>query len=263
MAGPSSQYDIKDKTAYRAAVTALNTRSRPPAILRFIMQALEHYRQFRKMGWSRPWNKYGIMTFQSFALRFPQDNDLIAMARSVVADQCPDLPGDAAAFLDDLLGDNQESRAQLMGFIFIHEFIEGERRFEGVTLSFGRVCDKRFRDRFDLILEAPLEKESRNDFSRLRVFIDPFRPLNTANAKDPIWTRVIEPAVSESARRLFEKLAAISWDWAEDTSRHWDHWTSAYIDYFGPRQWPVLESNFFLVRDDEGAASASRSLSAP
>jgi hypothetical protein len=167
MAESPDSYEINSKSTYNTAVQALSRKSRPPAILRFIMQALEKYRQNRKMGWSRPWNKYGIMTFQSFKLDFSEADDsiesaLIDGAESVVDAECPDMPSDAGAFIRDLL--SVENRSDLMGFVFIHEFTENDQRFEGVTLSFGRVKDKRFRDRFDLIFEAPVSEAGLANF---------------------------------------------------------------------------------------------------
>ena len=246
MVNSPDSYEIKDKSTYNSAVQALSRKSRPPAILRFIMQALEKYRQNRKMGWSRPWNKYGIMTFQSFKLDFSGTGDtveaaLIEGARAVVAAECAAMPGEAAAFVDDLLAET--SRSDLMGFVFVHEFTEkgdgGDNRFEGVTLSFGRVKDKRFRDRFDLIFEAPVSVAGAGDFSRLRVFVDPFMGVG-----EPVWTATVDPAAAPASKALFDRLAELSWNWAGEDARIWDHWTSAYIEYFGPRQWSAEQSHF-------------------
>ena len=243
MTDSPGSYEIKDKTTYNTAVQALSRKSRPPAILRFIMQALEKYRQNRKMGWSRPWNKYGIMTFQSFKLDFSGNGDsveaaLIDGARAILAAECAAMPGDAAAFIDDLLCD--AARPDLMGFVFVHEFTEDDNRFEGVTLSFGRIKDKRFRDRFDLVFEAPVGAAGAGDFSRLRVFVDPYQGVGA-----PIWTTTVDPADASASKALFDRLAEMSWDWAGDDARIWDHWTSAYIEYFGPRQWPAEQSHFY------------------
>ena len=94
--------DIKDEAGYRVAMTTLSKQNRPPIVLRLLMQAFEAYRQARRIGWSRPWNKYGINTFQSFRLRFPADTDLIELARAVLDSSCPDLPAEADAFVQEL-----------------------------------------------------------------------------------------------------------------------------------------------------------------
>jgi hypothetical protein len=69
------------KLAIRPPYVLMDRQQRPPSILRFLMGD-ELYRQARKIGWSRPWNKYGINTFLSFKLDFPQDDDLVERARA-------------------------------------------------------------------------------------------------------------------------------------------------------------------------------------
>jgi hypothetical protein len=226
--------EIKDETTYQAAMRTLGNQDRPPAILRFLMGAFESYRQSRKIGWSRPWNKYGINTFLSFKLDFPRDADLIERARAVLADEAGAMPGAARNFVDDLFADGN-----LMGFIFMQEYSEDGRRYESVTLSFGRKTQKRYRDRLDLILEAPIAGSTVGAFSRLRLFVDPY-----AEQKEPIWQNTFEAVSSENAADLFRHLGDLSWQWAGDKTRIWDHWTSRYIDYFGPRQWSLDDSNF-------------------
>ena len=78
-------YEIKNGDAYREAMITLNKRSQPPAMLRKIMNAFESYRASRKIGWSRPWNKYGIRTFQSYRLDCHNDSEMAAYARAVLA----------------------------------------------------------------------------------------------------------------------------------------------------------------------------------
>jgi len=229
--------EIKDETAYQAAMRTLNQQDRPPAILRFLMSAFESYRQARKIGWSRPWNKYGINTFQSFKLGFPADNDLIEHARAVLADECSAMPGVAKKYVEELLNDRD-----LMGFVFLQEFSEDGQRYESANLSFGRKTQKRYRDRLDLIFEAPIDGDTVGAFSRLRVFVDPY-----AEQKEPIWQKTFENVASDNAGKLFAHLSELSWQWASDKARIWDHWTSRYIDYFGPRQWPVDQSHFAPV----------------
>lgn len=236
--GITGTVEIRDEAAYMAALKTLNNQDRPPAILRFLMSAFESYRQARKIGWSRPWNKYGINTFLSFKLGFPQDGDLVARARAVLAETCGGMPGAAKKFTDDLLADEN-----LMGFVFLQEFSEDGRRYESATLSFGRRTQKRYRDRIDLILEAPIEGAAVGAFSRLRVFVDPY-----AEQKQPIWQKTFDDVSSAGATDLFAHLGALSWQWAGDKSRLWDHWTSRYIDYFGPRQWSLEQSHFAPLR---------------
>ncbi|MBT3701226.1 MAG: hypothetical protein HOE62_09505 [Alphaproteobacteria bacterium] len=228
--------DIKDDAGYRVAMATLNKQSRPPVVLRLLMSAFEAYRQSRRIGWSRPWNKYGINTFQSFRLAFPADDNLIDLARAVLDSECADIPEDADSFIQDLL-----SGDDLMGFVFVHEFEEGSKRFEGATLSFGRKTQRRYRDRLDLIVEAPVEGAGIGEMSRLRVFVDPYRGV-----KPPLWQTSVNAAKSASVKTLYEELGKLSHAWAGDTDKLWDHWTSRYIDYFGPRRWPLGNTPFYV-----------------
>ncbi len=50
---------------YKKVQSELNARKKPSKTLRYMMQALESYRQAKKMGWSRPWNKYNLVNFQT------------------------------------------------------------------------------------------------------------------------------------------------------------------------------------------------------
>jgi len=233
----SDTVEIKDETAYKAAMRTLSSQDRPPAILRFLMSAFESYRQARKIGWSRPWNKYGINTFLSFKLGFPKDGDLVDRARAVLTAECADMSEDAKTFVDELFADDA-----LMGFVFLQEFAEDGQRFESITLSFGRKTQRRYRDRVDLILEAPVKGSTAEDFSRLRVYVDPY-----AGQKEPLWQALIDDVSGAAASELFAHLCALSTPWGNDPARIWDHWTSRYIDYFGPRQWSLDASHFTLA----------------
>lgn len=71
--------EIRSEADYQNVLATLSRRDRPHAILRFLMRALESYRAARKMGWSRPWNKYGVVNFQSFKLDPAQDHELLAL----------------------------------------------------------------------------------------------------------------------------------------------------------------------------------------
>ena len=239
MTSNDDDYRILHAEGYRAAIQALNKKNRPPAVLRMIMSAFESYRQSRKLGWSRPWNKYGINTFRSYKLDFPRDAGLVAMARNVLEEAAMDMPPDARAFIDDLLGDPSAARSQLMGFIFFNEIEDGDDLYEGVTLSFGRKNNKRYRDRLDIVLEAPLRHGHAQPFERVRIYVDPFRGV-----KPPLWKTEHSSAGLVAATALFAHLCAIYTSWESVDGRIWDHWTSAYIDYFGPRSRFIENSHF-------------------
>jgi hypothetical protein len=220
------------------------------------MRVLESYRAARKMGWSRPWNKEGVVNFQSFKLDAVRDHELLELGRDVLDAECAAMPAPARAFVDDLLA----HRDRLMGFVFIQEFTDAGRRFEGGVLSLGRrAADQpRYRDRLDLILESPVVEGHSQGLARLRVFVDPY-----LGKKEPLWSTTVEPVHGVAGAGLFTRLATLSWDWARRPERLWDHWTSAYIDYFGPRQWLMRKSYFHVadapwVRIDPAAPAAAR-----
>lgn len=225
---------IQNEEDYHRATRTITRQSQPPSVLRFLMRALETYRSARKMGWSRPWNKYDLVNFQSLKLTFPQDDNLIKKALSVIDAECDSMPSDIREFSHSLLRDEK-----LMGFIFAHEYTDGVRQFEGATLSFGRVSNKRFRDRLDIIVESEVIGGVSTGFCRTRIFVDPYRPNESL-----LWKKTVESLHKKESIELFHTLSNLSWSWADDAQRQWDHWTSAYIDYFGPRQWPMTQSFF-------------------
>ena len=219
----------------------LSRLSRPPRILCHLMNALEAYRAARKHGWSRPWNKYGVVNFQAFRLDPERDESLLTLAGEIIDGELSEMPESARAFADDLLA----QRERLMGFVFVHEVTEEGEKFEGATLSLGRLAaDKpRHRDRLDLIVESPVRDGESAGFGRFRAFVDPFR-----GRTEPLWTCVKKEPHQVATKTLFERLAEASHAWVGDADREWEHWTSAYVNYFGPRQWPMDRSFFFVPR---------------
>lgn len=248
------QYNIEDEQAYQKALATLNRGAQAPAVLRLLMRAFEAYRAARKMGWSRPWNKYELINFQSFRLRPGEDGDLIELGRQLLDEAFPERPAQARAFIDTLLRDDD-----LMGFIFCHEYRHQGRNWEGATLSLGRKAQKRYRDRLDIILESELLEGESRGLSRVRVYVDPY----TGKSGGPLWQAVLEPADKPTAERLFARLSEISWTWFADTERRWDHWTSRYIDYFGERRQDLQCSYFHLPGRGEGRLLPTESRSEP
>ncbi|MDP7339875.1 MAG: hypothetical protein QF786_11220, partial [Vicinamibacterales bacterium] len=142
---------IETEGQYRSAVKQLDQDKKPPFLLRLLMNALESYRQARKMGWSRPQNKYGLTVFHSFRLDRSDDRPLIDLVMKACLTEFTELDGPAGQYIRGLLED-----PNLMGFIFVHDCLEERTKYEGMTFSFGRVAtgQARHRDRFDLILES-------------------------------------------------------------------------------------------------------------
>ena len=226
-------YQIDDVTEYQRIKKVISKKNQPNKIIRFLMNALESYRQARKLGWSRPWNKYDLTVFQTFRLNLAEDNELITQLANIIENDIS-MPSSARKFVEELLVD----KAHLMGFLFVHDYQQEGQQYEGVTFSLGRVKDKRYRDRIDLIFESPVNDGVSQGFSRIRVYIDPFMGV-----KEPLWSCLVEKDLSAQAQHLFEQLTHVSWAWAEQEDRQWKHWTSDYIDYFAPRQ-QMLEMSY-------------------
>ncbi|MGR9105419.1 MAG: hypothetical protein ACU843_00660 [Gammaproteobacteria bacterium] len=228
---------IRSDADYRDAQIALTRKSYPEVLLRRLMQALENYRGSRKIGWSRPWNKVGVRNFQSFRLS-PEDNDLQRAACALLDLECAAIPKDARAFLDELL----YRQSAPMGFVFLTEVEDGEERFEGAVLSYGRIHEgnRRFRDRCDILLESKIVDGVSVGLSRIRIFVDPYR----GPSLDPLWSATIDSPETPTGSELFEQIARLSSEWGNIPTRRWSHWVMEYIDYFGPRQWS-LRSSFF------------------
>jgi hypothetical protein len=156
---------LTDEQDYINAQAIPVARKRPPQALRVLMQALEKYRQAKKMGWSRPWNKDNVVNFQRFSLTVG-DQALCQMALAVIKAEAKDMPPEARRFVAELLAGGQAA----MGFVFFQEFTDQDRRYEGAVVSYGRVsaANKRFRDRLDLILESEVVDGISQGLSRIR-----------------------------------------------------------------------------------------------
>lgn len=205
-------------------------------MLRLLMNSLESYRQARKIGWSRPWNKNNLMNFQSFRLHIENDLSLLTLAEKILHSECTKIPDSVLEFIDSLLQEHK----QLMGFIFIHEHVDDGKLFEGATLSLGRKNKKRYRDRLDIIVESPIIDSRSFGLQRLRIYVDPYTDI-----KEPLWSQCIDPVKGPHSNTLFSQLSEISTAWQHLPEKHWKHWTSDYIDYFGPRRYAVENSYFY------------------
>lgn len=237
---PVQPRPIEDEDSYRIAVGELTKRARPPWVLRVLMNALESYRQARKMGWSRPQNKDGVTTFHAFELDLQGDRALIELAGSVAAERPEALDPEHRRFVAELLTD-----PTLRGFVFVHDIVDGARRFEGATVSLGRVVkgSPRHRDRVDVIVEREVVDGAAGPAGRVRVYVDPFG-----------GTPVVLDAVALGlvAEELFAALAAFYDRFRDVPEKAWRHWTQDYIDYFGPRASPVRGTAFPTPIDELG-----------
>jgi len=94
-----------------------------------------------------------------------------------------------------------------MGYIFIHEFTQSGKQYEGATLSPGRVNGKHYHDRIDINLESPVINSVSQGLERMKVYIDPYR----YNAKGPLWKGECHGYNNERTLRLFAALCIVSW----------------------------------------------------
>jgi hypothetical protein len=237
MDGTTTPKAIENEDDYQLASRVLARKKQPSRVLRLMMNSYEQYRQSRKYGWSRPWNKVGLMNFQSFKPDLGLYPEFIDIARALLNHESLALTSDAQEFANDLLND-----PKLMCFIFVHENTQQNQKYEGATLSFGRVHDKRYRDRVDIIVEAPVVDGISQGLERVRVFVDPYR----AEDKQPLWQGEILSFENYHSFSLFALVSNVSWNWANDKKKIWNHWTSIYIDYFGDRQWSMDKSYFYV-----------------
>jgi len=228
---------IENEAQYHETSKILSAKKRPPAILRLLMNSFESYRQARKFGWSRPWNKVDLMNFQSFKLNTNEYPWFVQSAQTLLQSNAIVLPEEAQTFVAELL-----SEQKLMAFIFVHEYTCDGKKYEGATLSLGRKNNKRYRDRIDIIVESPVIEGVSMGVQRCRIFIDPYK----ADHKEPLWQGELKAAEHPLIEDLFAALSHISWHWNGNKKHIWDHWTSAYIDYFGERQWSLPRSYFFI-----------------
>ena len=229
---------IENEDQYRAAVRHLDQNDKPPLLLRLLMNALESYRQTRKMGWSRPQNKYGLTVFRSFRLDRERDQSLIDQAFETLLGEFAELDEASSRYVQALRED-----PRLMGFIFVHDCLDEGKTYEGITLSFGRVSSDKphHRDRLDLILESKVTGGSSRGLSRVRAYVDPFK---TPIKQNPADVFLHEPPRHSKAQELFLGASQRYASWQDEPDKAWQHWTQRYINYFGPRTEPVEDSYF-------------------
>ncbi|MDH5547185.1 MAG: hypothetical protein OEZ43_16480 [Gammaproteobacteria bacterium] len=229
---PKDEYTIDSESQYNGIRDILSKQTQRPGVLRLLMRAMERYRSTRKYGWSRPWNKDGVLNTLSLRVRPCEDLELISESIRILENECIGIPEEVISVVHELLLDQNH----LMGFLFVQEITDSDgSSFEALTISLGRVQQKRYRDRLDIILESPVVDNKSTGLQRIRVFVDPY----DEGRKEPLWTFESNAIHSKHTQHTFEALSAVTWAWANKRERVWSHWTSRYIDYFGERQWPL------------------------
>ncbi len=231
MHSPELPNELTNEGQYQQVQHALSRESRPPAVLRVLMSLFERYRASRKLGWSRPWNKAGVTTFAAYTLSSRDDSRLLDMARALLD---ANIRNEAEAFIRALWSGDGPA----MGFLFLSEIVDDGQRYESATLSLGRIApgSPRQRDRVDVIFDCPLVDGRTDRPSRVRIIVD---PLSGPRLNITVET-THEPLVAD----LFDQIIASHRDWSSDPAREWSHWSSAYVNYFGPRSYDLLQSCF-------------------
>jgi hypothetical protein len=151
-------------------------------------------------------------------LNLTQDTDLIAFALAILKEMPTAMQEEARAYVDDLMRETPESRQHLIGFLFFHEIVDGDQIHEGATLSFGRKHKKRYRDRLDIIFEAPVNEGHADPFFRVRIFVDPFQGV-----KPPVFETECLVDFLTTTPAAFERLCTAYKDWESEQGRPRDH----------------------------------------
>ncbi|MFK7824805.1 MAG: hypothetical protein AB8G05_11645 [Oligoflexales bacterium] len=230
------QSEVLNSQEYSEIYLALSEKKKSSNILKYLMNKFENYRQKKKIGWSRPQNKIHVNTFESFYLRPNHDVDLIDTMKKIVQKSVK-LTGPKE--LDSFLSIINDS--ELMGFMFVQDYDDGLEQKEIITISLGRKCktNRRYRDRVDFLFESKVIDERAQGINSLKIFIDPFEPTRLA---DPLWQGTCKASFDPEVIGAYDIVLRKYYDIRQDESRRWNHWTQDYIDYFGPRKRPILNS---------------------
>ena len=232
-----SDSEIKTAEDYKSTLQILTNQKKPSQVLVQLMTLLEKYRQKRKLGWSRPWNKYGLLVFKSFVLDFTKDSNFINEMRKFL-DSLSLSENNILAFKQ--LSENRNSK----GFLFCHDFTDSDfKTYEGVTFSIGKIAPEspRHRDRFDIILEREIIDGVSTGNIRARIYNDPY--LNSTEIPKMIELRQ-SSEFQKNATNALESCVLKYCQWKNEPHRHWSHWTQNYIYYFGKRSLKVNKSIF-------------------
>ncbi|MEM9158311.1 MAG: hypothetical protein AAGB46_04620 [Verrucomicrobiota bacterium] len=220
----------------------LNQQKKPNWILRKLMDALEAKRQSKGMGWSRPWNKFGLNVFSTHKFNTISDSNYAIPIMEFIEKNLSDAPQETRDFAEDLLSDTA-----CLGFVFYHNSDKEDGQHEGLTLSFGRKVpeDKTKRDRIDLILED-LRLDGKVDrlVDRIRIYVCPWEDYQNEKRHYLKTIDDIAPNDQEAAQHLYQHCTDYYHNWKDEESRQWDHWSSRYISYFGPRSFIPVGTSF-------------------
>lgn len=225
-----------------AALTReISLQKRPNRLLVKMMNALEGKRQKKGYGWSRAWNKYGLNVFRSHTASMTDDADYVAPVPQFLAELLGPIDEPYHSFITELLDD-----PACMLFTFYHNSQSENEQYEGLTLSFGRKipADKTKRDRLDIILEdRRCAGAVDGEVDRVRIYVCPWETYQHKQFHLSETTDFL-PNQKEAAQTLYDHATAFYHQWKDDEHRQWSHWSTRYIDYFGPRKFIPQKSRF-------------------
>jgi hypothetical protein len=224
-----------------ALAREISLQKRPNALLVKMMNVLEGKRQAKGLGWSRAWNKYGLNVFRTHRADIGGDCEYFKAATPFLKAFTESVPDHYISFVHELLED-----PNAMGFTFYHNDDVDNEQYEGLTLSFGRkrAEDKTKRDRLDIILEdLRVDGSVDGRIDRLRIYICPW-----SHYADKEFHLIDKTELDQDDQRqcqaLYEHCIRFYHEWKGDPERQWSHWSTRYIDYFGPRTFIPQNSSF-------------------
>lgn len=230
-----------DELSMAALAREISLHKRPSSLLMAMMNALETKRAAKGYGWSRPWNKYGSNTFRTHTCDATRDADYLAPLLPFLEKTLHGMPEPYASFMPGLFAD-----PKVMFFTFYHNVEDDGAQYEGLTLSVGRkvVEDKTKRDRIDIILEDErIEGAVDGQVDRFRIYVCPWASYENKDRYEKHESNLQSP-LQEEAQALYSHAIGYYHEWKSNEERQWSHWSSKYIDYFGPRTFIPQGSSF-------------------
>ena len=230
-----------EELSMSALTQEINQSKRPNSLLVKMMNALEKKRQKKGLGWSRSWNKYGLNVFRTHTTDEDSRSQYINPVRPYLEAILDTVEEPYASFITSLMDD-----PKLMVFTFYHNNDSEGNQFEGLTLSFGRKLenDRSKRDRLDIILEDKRENGAVDGkIDRVRIYICPWETHQNKNFHLFELT-TLDNEQQESSQKIYTHALDYYTAWKSLDERQWSHWSTRFIDYFGPRSFIPHGSSF-------------------
>jgi len=229
----------QNELSHNTLIREISSQKKPNFILRKLMSALESMRAGKGMGWSRAWNKYDLNVFRTHTGNMEEDQALLKQIKEVLTPFLDGFPKEYKGFFEDLISD-----PKLMLFTFYHNRTVDGQDYEGLTLSLGRKVpsDRSKRDRFDLVLEDKREQGSVDQkLDLVRIYCCPWHMYQN---KDLHLVKLEANDILDSLQALYAASVDNYHQWKVMEERQWAHWSTRYIEYFGPRSFIPKGSSF-------------------